>query len=183
LVNCESGYSDETVDYLKPMVATCTNFIVATRVQRERERLQKQIAESEALVHDLLDRIPAGLVFETLGRDVAFVNETLLSMFKLPVTSDQMIGISGRESSEKIGSLLKNPDGYIDRVHELINEGCPTNADVLELVDGRRFERDFVVINSNGIPTGYMWCYRDVTRTSFTRRTDASELSSRATVH
>ena len=172
LAKRDGAYTQESVDFLAPLVATCSNFIVASRMERERERMLQQIADSEALVRDLVDRIPAGLLYETPAQTVAFVNQTLLTMFGLPFSADQLIGTSCAENSKRMGPMFVDPIQYLARIEEIIEKKASVKGDVIDLVDGRRVERDFEVISSNGVLRGYLWCYRDVTRNHFTRKTD-----------
>lgn len=174
LGNRLGGYPQEVIDYLNPMVATCAHFIDAARMGKEREAMRERITDSEALVRDLVDRIPAGLLYETPNRSIAFVNQTLLTMFGIDGSPDALIGTSREDFSNKISVETKGPKEHLDRVGILLKHGESVRNDVLDFADGRRYERDFVVITSRGITSGYMWCYRDITRRQFTRKTDAA---------
>jgi GAF domain-containing protein len=175
LGNRAGGYDQQVVDELAPVIATCANFITGYRMEQERKVMLQQIANSRAVVRNLVDRIPAGIVYETPERKVEFVNETFIKMFGLNAKPSQLVGRSCTDEPLVGRSLLVDPVKFDVG---LINASTATESilkEAFDLVDGRRLERDCIVVESNGAVRGYLWCYRDITRTKRTRTTDNLE--------
>ncbi len=61
--------------------------------------------------------------------------------------------------------LFDDPDGFIERALYLRREQRPVQAEVLELADGRVWERDYVPVlrGGRGDFGGHLWLFRDVT--------------------
>ena len=175
LGNRAGGYDQQVVDELAPVIATCANFITGYRLEQERKVMLQQIANSREVVRNLVDRIPAGIVYETPERKVEFVNETFIKMFGLNAKPSQLVGRSCTDESLVGRSLLVDPVKFDVG---FINASTATESilkEAFDLVDGRRLERDCIVVESNGAVRGYLWCYRDITRTTRTRTTDNLE--------
>ena len=92
LGNSTGGHSLEVIEDLRPVVATCANFITGHRLELERQVMLQQIANSRQVARTLVDRIPAGIVYETPDRCVEFVNQTFIDMFGLGVKPNQLVG-------------------------------------------------------------------------------------------
>ena len=175
LGNRAGGYSQEVVDELAPVIATCANFITGYRLEQERKVMLQQIANSREVVRNLVDRIPAGIIYETPERKVEFVNETFIKMFELSAKPSQLVGRSCIDEPLVDRSLLVDSAKFDEGVQSASVATESILKEVLDLVDGRRLERDCIIVESNGAIRGYLWCYRDITRTTRTRTTDNLE--------
>ena len=160
LANRPGGYSEGVVEYLNPLVVTCATFIVGWRNRQVQQALQRQVTETSMLIRDLVDMIPSGILYETPERRIEFVNQTFIEMFDIPVRPADLIGASCKTSAEQDKVRFMDPEGFISRINEILADGKTVRGDLLELKDGRRFERDFNVLESNGTVRGYVWCYR-----------------------
>lgn len=175
LFNGSGGYEADVLDDLKPVAATCANFISGSRLEEERKIMQQQIANSREVVRNLVDRIPAGIVYERPDRSVEFVNQTFIDMFGLGVKPSQLVSrvcfiepLVKRQSLRDLHSIVEEID--------LNWAAIPSGAkDTFELADGRKFERDSIVVESSGKLQGHLWCYREVTRKFHSRLGDQLE--------
>ena len=175
LVNQTGGYESDVLEDLKPVAATCANFISGSRLEAERKIMQQQIANSREVVRNLVDRIPAGIVYERPDRSVEFVNQTFIDLFGLDVKPNQLVG-----RACLIEPLVKRfrPDEIQSIVEEIdLNwASIPSGSkDTFQLADGRKFERDSIVVESSGKLQGHLWCYREVTRKFHSRLGDQLE--------
>ena len=175
LGNRNDGYTQDVVEELRPIIVSCANFIIGYRIENERKSLLQTIANSRAVVLNLIDNIPAGLIYESPDQVIEFVNETFIQMFGLNVKPNQLVGINAASTPIVDRQLLVDPHGFDRRLKELMVGGKSVGGDILDLVDGRRFQRDFVVMESEGEVRGYLYYYRDITRKTYTRATDRLE--------
>ncbi len=162
LANRPGGYSEEIVNYLEPLTATCSTYITGSRIKKERQEMQKRIAESEDLVKDLINRIPSGLVYETPDQIIKFVNQPFLDIFHFSSAPTEIIGLPCEKRAQLANQYFVDPEAKQARVDELKARGENARGDVLALKDGRHLERDLLIIRSNGEVKGYLWCYRDL---------------------
>lgn len=177
LANRNGGYSQEIADYLKPLIACCATFIIGHRLEAERASMLQRIADSEALARDIIALAPTGILYESLDRRVEIVNQTFVSMFEVGLTPDELVGRMCSELCTALNDKLLDPQGFVNRIEDLIARQEPADRDVLEFLDGRRFQREFLVMKSDGRIRGYLWRYRDITRKEFTRATDEPALT------
>ena len=177
LANREGGYTDEVVEYLKPLITSCATFIIGYRLELERVSMLQRVADSEALAREIISVAPTGLLYETPDRKVAVVNQSLLNMFGVPGNPEDFVGQPCPGIAQAIKGQFVDPDAFIARVDELIGGGVSANGDVLDLIDGRRYQREFIVTGSPDQVRGYLWRYRDITRKAFTRQEDLSPLT------
>lgn len=161
LANRPGGYSNELVEYLAPLTATCATYITGWRIKRERQEMQRRISSSEALVKDLIDQISYGLVFESTDRVIEFVNQAFIDLFRAPYQPSDLIGISCEKSAESVMKLFVDPNDFVRKNDLFIQELKMVKGDMHDLTDGRTLVRDFYVIQSEGITRGYLWSYRE----------------------
>ena len=161
LANRPGGYSNDLVDYLAPLTATCGTYITGWRIKKERQEMQRRISTSEALVKDLVNQIPAGLVYENTDRVIEFVNQTFLDIFKYTEKPEEIVSATCEQRAETMNKLFVRPEEFKERNDRFIQQLETVRADQLELVDGRTLVRDFYVIQAEGVTRGYLWSYRE----------------------
>jgi PAS domain S-box-containing protein len=125
--------------------------------------------KAEEISHRNLERLSAltesiaqGILFENERRIIAFANQTFCQYFGIP-NPEMLKGFDCAAASEMSKSLFANPDEFISGINRAITEKHVVYNEILYLVDGRIFERDYIPININGKTTGNYWIYRDVT--------------------
>ncbi|WP_369384970.1 sensor histidine kinase [Jejuia pallidilutea] len=64
---------------------------------------------------------------------------------------------------KKTKILFKNPDAFVSRISDILENKKEVLGDELLMVNGRILERDYVPIYENSIYRGHLWTYRDVT--------------------
>ncbi len=163
LANRPGGYDREFVDYLKPLVATCANFIIGLRAEHARQMIEQQLADSATLIRTLTDALPTAVLFEDCDRSLQFVNRSFLSIFGAEANPDDLIGMNCGAVAEGSRQLFADPEGFLQRVDELLSGDEDHMGDLVQMADGRLYERDFVVVRQGPAKLGYLWKYRDVT--------------------
>lgn len=118
-----------------------------------------ELENSRSLLEATLESVAEGvLVIGTDGK-IKCYNQKLLAMWGL--TEAQMT--EPRSAVPCMSGQLKDPAAFIARVRELYAEPEAVATDLLELKDGRYFERYSQPQRMGDKVVGRLWSYRDVT--------------------
>ena len=101
------------------------------------------------------------LVVDTNGKIVSF-NQKFAEMWKVP--GDILVAGDDGRALESVLPQLKDPDRFLAKVKELYADPDATSSDVIELKDGRVFERYSQPQRVGGRSVGRVWSFRDVTQ-------------------
>jgi PAS domain S-box-containing protein len=149
---------------------------VGTLVLRKQadEALKQALSLHEATLEATADGI---LVVDLEGRIHSF-NRRFTEMWHVP--SSVMVRGNDQQALEWVQDQLVDPKGFVQRVRELRDEPDATSYDVVELKDGRVFERVSHPQRVATATTGRVWSFRDITeRTRAARQVTESELRHR----
>ncbi|MFI8378156.1 PAS domain S-box protein [Leeuwenhoekiella sp. NPDC079379] len=124
---------------------------------------QEKLIESENRLSALILKLQSGILLEDENRKVVLTNPMFCEMFSVPMTPEAMIGLDCQNAAEQTKDLFKNPEEFINRISEILEDRQLVTGDELVLNDGRIFSRDFVPVYSNHKYKGHLWSYTDVT--------------------
>ena len=123
-----------------------------------RRRVDEQTATLRATLESTADGI---LVVNSSGLVVAY-NRKFVEIWGLPESV-----LKSRHHSialKFVASQLRNPEAFVARVQEIYSDHEAQTDDVVELKDGRAFERHSEPQRVKGKNTGRVWGYRDITQ-------------------
>ena len=127
----------------------------------ERKEFEKSLEESISNIEAILESTADGiLVVDNLGNIVRF-NKKFLELWKIP--KHIMTSIDCNRALDSILDQLENPQQMIAKVKELYANPEAISSDIIELKDGRVFERYSHPNTMNGVNRGRVWSYRDIT--------------------
>lgn len=128
--------------------------------QRVRERTQ-ELEETLSVLRGTLDSTADGiLVVDDAGKIVGF-NRRIAEMWRLPEVD--LAGRNHDEALQVVLSELKDRNGFLAVARDLHTRPEAESHDVLELTDGRVFERYSQPRRIDGRSAGRVWSYRDIT--------------------
>ncbi len=128
-----------------------------SRVQERTEELANSLSLLNATLESTADGI---LVVNQAGR-VTNYNEKFLEMWRIPRPI-----IATRNDSEVLMhtmELVKDGEAFRSKVRELYEKTDLHSLDLVELKDGRVFERHSQPQRVSGQYVGRVWCFRDIT--------------------
>jgi two-component system, sensor histidine kinase len=135
---------------------------VQTDIDRLKKTEQALSATANRLSY-LITNMQTGVLVEDQSRQVVLTNKTFCSMFGIDADPKQLIGIDCTQALEQSRFIFKDPEGFSNRIKQLLQQQQIVLEDELELEDGRFLERDYIPIFIDGEYNGHLWKYRDIT--------------------
>jgi len=137
---------------------------------KQRKQSEAELRRSETKLSALLHNLQDAILVESDHRQVLLVNEAFCNLFDIDASPEAFIGTDCREAAAQAADLFVDPEGFTDRVVDILDAGEKVAAETLHLTDGRILERDYVPVPIGDDRIGHLWKYRDVTAQ---RRADA----------
>lgn len=155
--------SDPMIDLLHVLK---TQEIASAEVRELLEHSQKQSAQSFASskrLSQLITNLQTGVLLEDENRKIVLVNQIFCNLFSIPVDPNLMIGWDCSDSAQQSKPFFKDPEQFVSRIDTILENKKTVLREILELVDGRVFERDYIPMFIDDIYKGHLWNYTDVT--------------------
>lgn len=150
----------EVTDYKKLYEQERASRLDAERALSETHKLYLTVTRR---LENLIRNLKEGVLVEDQHRRIILVNDTFCDLFKIPVSPEFLIGTDCSSSAEQSKLMFRNPEQFIRDIEILLLDKKPVLGQVLELEDGRFFERDFLPVYVDDEFLGHMWKYSDVT--------------------
>ncbi|MFL5467821.1 MAG: PAS domain S-box protein [Gemmatimonadaceae bacterium] len=127
----------------------------------QRREAQSEASRSLSLLRATLESTADGILVVGLDGKILSFNQKLADMWDIPA---EIFGC-GDEQRALSAALdkLVDPDAFMTKVDDLYRRPEETSYDVLELKDGRTFERYSQPQRIEDRPVGRVWSFRDVT--------------------
>ena len=127
----------------------------------ERRRAHATLRQSLSLLRATLESTADGILVVDLAGQIVIFNQKFADLWGL---SDQILDArSDAAALAAIADSLPDPDAYMDRVRAIYNRPDDESLDVVELKNGRVFERYSQPQRIAGATVGRVWSFRDVT--------------------
>ena len=120
----------------------------------------RELAHSLAMMRATLEATTDGILVTDEHGTITDFNETYLTIWRLPREA-----LETRQHARVLDAIsrgFKDPEAFQTRVHEIDASGQEAH-DVLELADGRVFERFSSIQRVEGRNVGRVWSVRDIT--------------------
>ncbi|UHQ96075.1 PAS domain S-box protein [Natrinema halophilum] len=127
--------------------------------QKERER---ELDRTNAILSTLIESMPIGILVEDASRSVLTMNRRMVELLDWEGEPEDALGRDCERLAETVSEQFSDPEGFVDRIDELVSAREPVRREELSLEGGRTFERSYLPIDLPG-DSGHLWLYRDVT--------------------
>ncbi len=139
-------------------------FLLIFRDIGEQKINENLIKKSSARLTQLIENLAGGVLVEDETRHIALINQAFCDMFQIPVSAQALIGADCAASADSYKAMFTDQETFISRIEAILQNQKTVIDEVVHLVDGRVFSRDYVPVVHNKIQMGHLWHYRDVTK-------------------
>lgn len=129
----------------------------------DRKNIEENLHETTQKLSILIKNMQSGTLFETSDRKTSLANQHFCDLFMIPVPPEQIIGSNCREAAQISKNLMEDPEGFINRIEDILENGTIVVNEELILNNGSVFERDYIPIYYREKLLGHLWQYRDIT--------------------
>ncbi|TCO09586.1 PAS domain S-box protein [Natronoflexus pectinivorans] len=130
----------------------------------DHKKLTEELSSANQQLSTLINNLPSVIVFEDVQRRIQLVNQTYCDTFGGEYDPHHFVGKDCQMLSEAFADSTIDPDGFLNRMDELIKNLEPVLNDRLQLTDGRVFIRNFFPVWINNELSGYLWRLQDITQ-------------------
>ena len=130
---------------------------------QERQAAQSELRRRTSLLMTLIDNLQRSILIEDETRRIIHVNQEFCDLFQIRVPPDDLLGIDCSGAAEASKGLFTDPAAFVHQIDLILQHRQTVSGEVLTMVDGRIFERDYVPIMVDNTHRGNVWLYRDVT--------------------
>ena len=135
----------------------------ALRIEnQERRYAQTQLEHSVSLLNSTLESTVDGILVVSNGGRVSSCNQKFLDMWHIP-----RIAVAGLRNEDLLASVapqLERPEDFLDDLETMQAKADTVGFKLLNLRDGRVFERYSQPQRVEGTIVGRVWSFRDVTQ-------------------
>ncbi len=175
--------SNDDEKLLRSVMLQDAQSILAERQRAERELIQtkealelttREFAHSLAMMRATLESTTDGILVTDGAGNVTGFNQKYVEMWRIPLEI-----MNSREQGPLIEAScqqFKDPRRFLDRIEDICSSSPPESYDLLELADGRVFERFSKIQSVGERNVGRVWGFRDITE----RRRTEEALQSQA---
>jgi PAS domain S-box-containing protein len=121
-----------------------------------------ELATSLAIMHATLECTTDAILVTDEANYVRHFNEKYFGLWG--ISSDMMVSAHANELWDYISPQLKDPARHLARIQEIVASSAAESFDILELKDGRFFERNSAIQVIDQRSVGRVWSFRDITK-------------------
>lgn len=126
-----------------------------------RREAEVSLHNAVSLFSSTFESTADGIIVMSLDRKIVTCNKKFREMWGL--TDEIVTPGSGSRMVNRIAQQLKEPDRFISGIDRLYSDPLSTESDIIELSDGRKYERYTQPQFLDGDPVGRVCCFRDIT--------------------
>ncbi|GEM_PF-987852 len=139
---------------------TNANLLLEQEV-REHQRDEQEVRQANSLLTAALEATADGVLVVNHERKITSYNKQFLDLWKIPASV--AVRADDKLLLQYVMNQLVNPEEFLARVEELYCQPETSSFEVVELLDGRTFERCSMPQLIHGQAVGRVWSFRNIT--------------------
>jgi PAS domain S-box-containing protein len=145
-------------------------FIISARDISDQVAHEAALERTNSVLSTLLESLPVGILVEDSSRKVIVANQRFTDLFDLTDSPDDLLDRDCAALATRAADSFVDPEGFRERIQELLAAQEPVDDTRLRLTDGRVFAQSYQPVTlPDGM--GHIWLYRDVTEQAEHERT------------
>ncbi|WP_108445168.1 sensor domain-containing diguanylate cyclase [Halomonas denitrificans] len=129
-----------------------------------RKALEAAQRVSQRQLEVVIEGLDLGLMLEDEHRRVVMANQAFCDLLGLETSPKRLPGVDCREALQATKGQFTEPEAFVARIEELVDERRKQARDLLAMANGRYLERCYTPLFIADEYHGHLWVYRDVTR-------------------
>ncbi|TRX39477.1 PAS domain-containing hybrid sensor histidine kinase/response regulator [Flavobacterium restrictum] len=129
----------------------------------KRKISETNLSQTVKLLKTLLNNLQSGVLVEDEHQKILFSNQLFWDQKKKIITPKAIEGVDFSELFVESKFLYKDPEIFVSRIKDLLQHKKLVIGDLIETIDNRFLERDYIPIYINKEYKGQLWKYTDVT--------------------
>lgn len=154
-------FDEAEVAILEEMAADLAFGIVSQRNNIGREKAEKELKASLALLESTLESTADGIVVTSLTADILKYNSRFAKLWGLPAVTNQPATCDQLVCC--VGERVKDAASFVERTHRMYQDSLALFEDEIELKDGRIIQRIGYPHYMDGAVVGRVCSLRDIT--------------------
>lgn len=135
--------------------------VTSIRDITERKQAREQLRQSVSLLTSTLESTADGILVVCAENKIVTFNRKFAEMWG--ITVEELGGMSNADAPPRISEQINKTDDYYERIKRIDLRTDESTFDVLELKDGRIYERSSQPQKLNGETVGRVFSFRDAT--------------------
>ena len=161
---------DQEENLLRSVALQNAKSILAARQRAEEELLNakealerktEEVAHSLAMMRATLESTTDGILVTDGSGTVTMFNQKFVEMWRIPL--ETMRSAKHAQLVEVVREKFRNPEQFRAKIEQIYRSSPPETYDLLELADGRVFERFSKIQRIEERNVGRVWSFRDIT--------------------
>ncbi|GEM54077.1 hypothetical protein B0A58_06150 [Flavobacterium branchiophilum NBRC 15030 = ATCC 35035] len=133
----------------------------------KRKEVATTLLRTIELLKKLFANLQSGILVEDEDGKILFCNDLFCEIFEKSVKADDLVGKYCDDFREK--AVFKDFESFEIRTKEIVSKREIVTNELLQTVDGRYFERDFIPVFIKNVYKGHLWKYTDVSKRMLTK--------------
>ena len=130
----------------------------------KRKEFENNLSRTVELLKTLLANLPSGIKVEDENRKILYINQLYCEILNIKSNTDDMVGLDCSLLTEEYKNIFVSPTKFSNDADRYIKKRKVVTNSLLETIDGRYLEQDFIPIFINNEYKGNLWKYTDVTQ-------------------
>ncbi|NND07783.1 MAG: PAS domain S-box protein [Saprospiraceae bacterium] len=138
--------------------------IIGTHTDITRQKtLELELGSTASRLTSLIENLYSGVLLENENHTIGLLNQQFCDIFHITANPKDLIGTDCSQAAEQSKHLFKDPNGFADRITQILVNKTLVINEHLEMIDGKHLHRDFIPIWNGDSYTGHLWLYTDIT--------------------
>ncbi len=135
----------------------------SSRDVSERKQSETEINTALSRLSALIQNMEAGILVEDEKQQVVLMNKRFADIFQIKSPIEGLLNKSSQSINQWVINLVENQAQFQERLNELVQKRVVATGEEIGCLGGQILERDYVPIFVDGVYSGHLWEYKDVT--------------------